>query len=700
MILHGKDLIVSIDGNSMLASKSCTLTVSAKSLAKTSPTSGQWEETMAGKKSWSLSTNHLVKPATEQTTRLEPLYSNFYISNSKESGWVFKASYLGSMTSRHLDEWGMDEGICLLEVSKYATLTKKTLFNKDGYYNSTKIEDYLNGTATIDGSTITETGIVVIMTVGEFVLSTDVCNILTAIYHVALPCIQFGSSPIVGEKTYDTTPIVIVVAKTFGYGYTSLNPDNNDVNFTLYNGVQLPQLDGIPGSIAMIGKEVSIRMTDNDGSTWAGKAIVTQFKVTGSKGSLMTGAFSFKGSGELQLDNIYDIKPMMPSTNVQRIIINMNESEPEKMITGDVDGWIVNSILSNAHRYLSKYIGNGAMAVCQLADDDTDRFYNGDYATIDGTHGDVFMRFKWNFYYRITAAGSKKYVFEISTQNLGGSWKVWNANNLIGAFRGQMTASYDDNVASQDVQTGYLRSIYAERTPYSDTYQNILTLMEGRNADYFGIVGPEEHAMIALLFFMKYGTTNSQAMCGKGAGSGATTYTGASVRLGMNDTNGYTGIDFVNIFGLEDWWSGVDAELMERITYQNGYIRVTPWGGSSASASDVSIAGVSNETVISNMLFSDSPLRMVPEGEQPKKPDDPWSKYFCDAVKIIGRSQVVTRGKGDDGGGRGISALKLGRSTDDADDKDAARLCFRGGMITEYTDTAAFLNVRVEDPGD
>ena len=60
MILHGKDLIVSIDGNANMASKSCTLSVSAKSIVKTSPTSGDWEEVLAGKKSWSLTTNHLV----------------------------------------------------------------------------------------------------------------------------------------------------------------------------------------------------------------------------------------------------------------------------------------------------------------------------------------------------------------------------------------------------------------------------------------------------------------------------------------------------------------------------------------------------------------------------------------------------------------------------------------------------------------
>ena len=76
MILHGKDLIVSIDGNANMASKSCTLSVSAKSMVKTSPTSGDWEEVLSGKKSWSLTTNHLVKEATAQSFDPEGLASN------------------------------------------------------------------------------------------------------------------------------------------------------------------------------------------------------------------------------------------------------------------------------------------------------------------------------------------------------------------------------------------------------------------------------------------------------------------------------------------------------------------------------------------------------------------------------------------------------------------------------------------------
>ena len=113
MILHGKDLIVSIDGNANMASKSCTLNVSAKSIVKTSPTSGDWEEILSGKKSWSLTTNHLVKKATEEEHTGYGLDSNFYFSNSIEQGWTARGENTNIYPTARFDDIGITEGIYL-----------------------------------------------------------------------------------------------------------------------------------------------------------------------------------------------------------------------------------------------------------------------------------------------------------------------------------------------------------------------------------------------------------------------------------------------------------------------------------------------------------------------------------------------------------------------------------------------------------
>jgi predicted secreted protein len=70
-----------------MASKSCTLNVSAKSIVKTSPTSGNWEEVLSGKKSWNLTTNHLVKAATAEAPTHIFSHAEIEITNSMADGW-------------------------------------------------------------------------------------------------------------------------------------------------------------------------------------------------------------------------------------------------------------------------------------------------------------------------------------------------------------------------------------------------------------------------------------------------------------------------------------------------------------------------------------------------------------------------------------------------------------------------------------
>ena len=68
MILQGKNLIISANGSVIAAAKSCTLNVDCEKIKASSPTDGQWEYNLAGMKSWSLSTSHLVKADTTSDT--------------------------------------------------------------------------------------------------------------------------------------------------------------------------------------------------------------------------------------------------------------------------------------------------------------------------------------------------------------------------------------------------------------------------------------------------------------------------------------------------------------------------------------------------------------------------------------------------------------------------------------------------------
>ena len=689
MILHGKDLIVSIDGNAAFAGKSCTLEVNAKSIVKTSPTSGEWEENVPGKKSWSLSTNQLVKKATEEEHTGAGIVSNFYFSNSIEEGWTARGEIKNS-SDLSIDSIGITEGIYLLEI--IASDNHNIIFNKDGFYNDVSLEEYLNGEKTIGGRTIPNNCMIVIMPIGEFVLNKDVCEALSTTYHVALPCVQFGNSPVYGPKTYDTSPIIIVGGKGLKHGYTQLNSVSNEINFALIDGTNF-SFDGIPGAIEMVGKMVSLYMTDENGSHWAGQAEVTSFNVTGTKGNLMAGSFSFKGNSKLQTDKeVYDITPEMPAKRIARIKLNMNESDPNMMITGDIDSDIVKLVLSNFHRYLGKYQESGVMALCQLDDEDSTKFHDGSDATLDGTMGDVYvgcenfyssLSIYIGFFYKIEDMGNNKYLISLSWTGFYNS-KYWSNANLIAAFKAQATTSYNNNVAGEAGGSYYLRSIVADRSSLEDTVSNLNTAKARMNNNYFGFVGKEEHAIISLLYLMKYGNTNSQAMCGSGVNEAMPT--GATVNMGMQDSDSFSGSAITNLFGIENWWGG-SMELMEGISYANGNITY-------GDGQTIAVSGEGNP-VIQNMLIQENPLLMLPQGAQPANTN--YNSHFCDAVNFEDQEGQyagtnIYRGKGGSADG-GISWLKLG-----ADMTSGTRLRFRGRGVFIHNSPSTFEALTAVDP--
>lgn len=687
MILHGKDLIVSIDGNSMLASKSCTLNVSAKSIVKTSPTSGDWEEVQAGKKSWNLTTSRLVKKATAEAPTHIFSHAEIEVTNSMADGWHVVGNGMNGMAVYITDESGIAEGIHLMEMTQYGQYIRTTVFDKDGKYGNTQnaLLNYLNG-GTIDGHTIGSESVIILMTVGEFRMNSDICSLLSTTYHAAMPCMELGKSPAYGNPTYDTTPLIVVGGKSLTYGYVGINSISNEILFNLINGNVPVQADGIPGHIEMVGKKVTVRMKDEHGSEWVGQAIVKQFKVTGTKGNLMAGSFAFTGNSELQTDSRLDFTPQKPTSYVNRIIIDMNQSNPAQMITGDIGGDIIESIMLYAHRYLCKYQGNGTMAMCQLDDTNSLLFADGGTATLDGSQGDVYMGFNRRFFYNVVYAGNNKYILEVSNVFIGGTWKIWEPQYLIAAFKAQATISYNNTEAGVAGGNYYLRSIVAARNSLVDTPANIFGTIDGTmNDSYFGIVGPEEHAIVSLLYLIKYGTTNSRSQ--NGIGYDGQMVTGFLASMGMKDTDSITGASAVNIFGLENWWSG-GCELMERITYAHGWAAIT---NLDSTTQQVAISG-SGKPVIQNMLMQANPLLMIAQGEQPY--DTNYNTHFCSAIDLLTTSGYMCRGYGGEGGG--IFSLGICGT----DEQVGTRLRFRGESVTVHEDPTEFEGLTAVDPAN
>ena len=60
MVLHGGTLIIKFNGTAIAGAKACRINVKVGTNDVSSPTDGQWEHSIVGLKSWSVSTNHLV----------------------------------------------------------------------------------------------------------------------------------------------------------------------------------------------------------------------------------------------------------------------------------------------------------------------------------------------------------------------------------------------------------------------------------------------------------------------------------------------------------------------------------------------------------------------------------------------------------------------------------------------------------------
>lgn len=59
-IIHGRQLIVKQNGTAIAVQKSCDIDVRCAAIPVSSPTQGQWENNIAGRKSWSMTCNTLV----------------------------------------------------------------------------------------------------------------------------------------------------------------------------------------------------------------------------------------------------------------------------------------------------------------------------------------------------------------------------------------------------------------------------------------------------------------------------------------------------------------------------------------------------------------------------------------------------------------------------------------------------------------
>lgn len=352
------------------------------------------------------------------------------------------------------------------------------------------------------------------------------------------------------------------------------------------------------------------------------------------------------------------------------IYINQLESDPAKMITGDVNGEIIQWIRQNSHRVLAKKTGEGTVTYIELDDTNSNKYAaDGSEAKTDGTEGDVFVKLP-TFYYHGTGGDNveikfSKTPFEDSVE--------WNTNILIGAYE----AYYD----SSKLQS---RSGIESSTDISQA--DFKSYAAARGSGY-QLVDWQMHCVLGCLFYAMYGNTNSQAICGSGTNS-CTKICGETNSLGMNDTKANTNGNTmsINFWGLENWW-GNKFEYMEGIegTSRNIVQILSPDPSSGRSFTWDSNSGYGKHYRFGKYL--DLSNDVTERGSD--------STYYCDSNYGPGISaRVVRRSSHYADTGGGVSDASAAYDSSTAYMNAGSRLAFRG-TCTKAESVEAFKSLPI-----
>lgn len=351
------------------------------------------------------------------------------------------------------------------------------------------------------------------------------------------------------------------------------------------------------------------------------------------------------------------------------ITIDQTVTDPNSMISGDVNGTVLQWIRNNTHRYVAKKTGDGQVTICQLSDNDTTKFYDNltsSSAYIRSINHGVFVRIP-RFWYKATETSTNIWKIGFSNRQQDSTWKEWDGNDLIGAYEGVVNGSQ-------------LLSISGEPSTGSVSQTDFKSYARTNGTGYT-LVKWKHHCIVGVLYYALYGNTNCQATIGSGTNS-YTKNTGLTNSLGMNDSSasatGNSGS--INFLGLENWW-GNKYEFIDNATFNHGgtdyKFYIVEDDGSSREVQAHPYTGTFYPTV---MLFGEH-LDLV---MKPGTTSGTTSTGFCDSQYFSGRSnQVVQRSCGDSYADGGVACLYANGSASSADSSIGSRLAFRGTIIEE-----------------
>lgn len=84
-VIHGRNLIIRVDGTAIAGAKSCEINVDGEQIETASPSTGTWRTFLAGRKEWSVSCGFLI-PASDTPLKSEAAMVNTTVTLTVQSG--------------------------------------------------------------------------------------------------------------------------------------------------------------------------------------------------------------------------------------------------------------------------------------------------------------------------------------------------------------------------------------------------------------------------------------------------------------------------------------------------------------------------------------------------------------------------------------------------------------------------------------
>lgn len=347
---------------------------------------------------------------------------------------------------------------------------------------------------------------------------------------------------------------------------------------------------------------------------------------------------------------------------VNYITLDMTITDSSKMISGDVNGEVIQWIRANSHRVVAKKTADGQVTVCQLKDDDGTKYYDGTDASEDLKIGtgdsikDVFMRLP-RFFYHAEETSTDVWKIGFAQNQVDGTWKEWDGNDLIGVYEAY-------------IRTDGAHSI-SGRTSTGAMSQNNFKLFASKKGTGYSLVKWKHHCMMAMLYYAQYGNTNCQAKIGAGTNDYSKN-TGQTDTLGMTDTvaggNGDSGS--INFWGLENWW-GNKYEWIDNVVVNNRLWKITEDDGSVRQVQGGTSSGWIKKVAVGEHLD------MVPteSGASDTTGFCDYYNYSSATARVVLRSSSYSHTDG------GVACAYANSDASNTGSSFGSRLAFRGEIV-------------------